>query len=65
MAFKDYNKLSRLVDELDEQYIEITRLKGELKTIKSLDEYNELASKINVLVDEYNEKREKVKHEIW
>lgn len=64
MAFKDYNKLSKLVDELDEQYIEITRLKGELKTIKSLDEYNELASKINVLVDEYNEKREKVKHEI-
>ena len=65
MAFKDYNKLSKLVDELDEQYIEITRLKGELKTIKSLDEYNELATKINVLVDEYNEKREKVKHEIW
>lgn len=64
MPFKDYNKLSKLVDELDEQYIEITRLKGELKTIKSLDEYNELASKINVLVDEYNEKREKVKHEI-
>lgn len=64
MAFKDYNKLSKLVDELDEQYIEITRLKGELKTIKSLDEYNELASKINVLVDEYNEKRGKVKHEI-
>ena len=65
MAFKDYNKLSKLVDELDEQYIEITRLKIELKNIKSLDEYNELASKINVLVDEYNEKREKVKHEIW
>ncbi len=64
MAFKDYNKLSKLVDELDEQYIEITRLKGELKTIKSLDEYNELATKINVLVDEYNDKREKVKHEI-
>ena len=64
MAFKDYNKLSKLVDELDEQYIEITRLKGELKTIKFLDEYNELATKINVLVDEYNEKREKVKHEI-
>ena len=64
MAFKDYNKLSKLVDELDEQYIEITRLKGELKTIKSLDEYNELATKINVLVDEYNEKREKVKNEI-
>ena len=65
MPFKDYNKLSKLVDELDEQYIEITRLKGELKTIKSLEEYNELATNINVLVDEYNEKREKVKHEIW
>lgn len=64
MAFKDYNKLSKLVDELDEQYIEITRLKGELKHIKFLDEYNELASKINVLVDEYNEKREKIKNEI-
>ena len=64
MAFKDYNKLSRLVDELDEEFNEITRLKGELKTIKSLDEYNELASKINVLVDEYNEKREKIKNEI-
>lgn len=64
MAFKDYNKLAKLVDELDEQNLEITRLKGELKTIKSLDEYNELAAKINELVEEYNEKREKVKNAI-
>ena len=39
-------------------------MKGELKDIKSLAEYNELAEKINVLVDEYNEEREKIKHEI-
>ena len=64
MAFRDYNKLSNLVDELNEQNLEITRLKGELKTIKSLDEYNELAAKINELVEEYNEKREKVKNAI-
>lgn len=64
MAFRDYNKLSQLVDELDEQYEEITKLKTELKTIKSLDEYNALAAKINELVEEYNEKREKVKNAI-
>lgn len=64
MAFKNYNKLSKLIDELDVEFKEINKLKGELKTIKSLEEYNELASKINRLVDEYNEKREKVKNEI-
>lgn len=64
MAFRDYNKLSKLVDELDEEFNEIATLKAKLKTIKSLEEYNELASKINLLVDEYNEKREKVKNEI-
>lgn len=64
MAFRDYNKLSNLVDELNEQNLEITRLKAELKTIKSLDDYNALAAKINELVEEYNEKREKVKNAI-
>lgn len=64
MAFRDYNKLSQLVDELDEQYQEITKLKAELKMIKSLDDYNALAAKINELVEEYNEKREKVKNAI-
>lgn len=64
MAFKNYNKLSKLIDELDVEFKEINKLKGELKTIKSLEEYNELASKINRLVDEYNEKRDKVKNEI-
>ena len=64
MAFKDYRKISQLVDELDEQYQHINSLKAELKTIKSLDEYNELAAKINQLVEEYNEKRENVKNAI-
>ncbi len=64
MAFKDYNKLSAKIDELDEMRQKIITMKGELKDIKSLAEYNELAEKINVLVDEYNEEREKIKHEI-
>jgi hypothetical protein len=64
MAFRDYRKISQLVDELDEQYQHINSLKAELKTIKSLDEYNELAAKINQLVEEYNEKRENVKNAI-
>lgn len=64
MAFRDYKKISQLVDELDEQYQHINSLKAELKTIKSLDEYNELAAKINQLVEEYNEKRENVKNAI-
>lgn len=64
MAFKNYNKLSQLVDELDEQYEYINMLKDELKTIKSLDDYNALVAKINELVEEYNEKREKVKNAI-
>lgn len=64
MAFKDYRKISQLVDELDEQYQHINSLKAELKTIKSLDEYNELAAKINQLVEEYNENRERVKNAI-
>ena len=64
MAFRDYRKISQLVDELDEQYQHINSLKVELKTIKSLDEYNELAAKINQLVEEYNEKRENVKNAI-
>ena len=64
MGFKDYNKLSAKIDELDEMRQKIITMKGELKDIKSLAEYNELAEKINVLVDEYNEEREKIKHEI-
>lgn len=64
MAFKDYNKLSAKIDELDEMRQKIITMKGELKDIKSLAEYNELAEKINLLVDEYNEEREKIKHEI-
>ena len=64
MAFRDYRKISQLVDELDEQYQHINSLKAELKTIKSLDEYNELAAKINQLVEEYNEKRKNVKNAI-
>ncbi len=64
MAFRDYKKISQLVDELDEQYQHINSLKAELKTIKSLDEYNELAAKINQLVEEYNENRERVKNAI-
>lgn len=64
MAFRDYRKISQLVDELDEQYQHINSLKAELKTIKSLDKYNELAAKINQLVEEYNEKRENVKNAI-
>ena len=61
MAFKDYNKLSAKIDELDEMRQKIITMKGELKDIKSLAEYNELAEKINVLVDEYNEERERIK----
>lgn len=64
MAFKNYNKLSQLADELDEQYEYINKLKDELKMIKSLDDYNAHAAKINQLVEEYNEKREKVKNAI-
>ena len=61
MAFRDYNKLSAKVDELDEKRRKIIVMKDELKEIKSLAEYNELAEKINVLVDEYNEERERIK----
>lgn len=61
MAFRDYNKLSAKVDELDEKRRKIIAMKDELKEIKSLAEYNELAEKINVLVDEYNEERERIK----
>lgn len=64
MAFRDYNKLSAKVDELDEKRRKIIAMKDELKDIKSLAEYNELAEKINVLVDEYNEERERIKDEI-
>lgn len=64
MAFRDYNKLSAKVDELDEKRRKIIAMKDELKEIKSLAEYNELAEKINVLVDEYNEERERIKDEI-
>lgn len=64
MAFKDYKKLSAKIDELDEMRQKIITMKGELKDIKSLTEYNEVAEKINVLVDQYNEEREKIKHEI-
>lgn len=64
MAFKDYKKLSAKIDELDEMRQKIITMKGELKDIKSLAEYNEVAEKINVLVDQYNEEREKIKHEI-
>lgn len=64
MAFKDYNKLSAKIDELDEMRQKIITMKGELKDIKSLTEYNEVAEKINALVDQYNEEREKIKHEI-
>lgn len=62
MAFRDYKKLAAKAEELDELYQQIIKMKDELKEIKSLVEYNELAEKINVLVDEYNEKREEVKN---
>ena len=62
MAFRDYKKLSAKAEELDELYQQIIKMKDELKEIKSLAEYNELAEKINQLVDEYNEKREEVKN---
>ena len=62
MAFRDYKKLAAKAEELDERYQQIIKMKDELKEIKSLAEYNELAEKINVLVDEYNEKREEVKN---
>ncbi len=62
MAFRDYKKLAAKAEELDELYQQIIKMKDELKEIKSLAEYNELAEKINVLVDEYNEKREEVKN---
>ena len=62
MAFRDYQSLSKMVDELDEQLKAITRLKDELRRITSLEEYNELARTINALVDDYNEKRELVKN---
>lgn len=62
MAFKNYQALSKLVDELDGQLKTITRLKDELSHITSLEEYNELAQRINALVDDYNEKRELVKN---
>lgn len=62
MAFREYKKLAAKAEELDELYQQIIKMKDELKEIKSLAEYNELAEKINVLVDEYNEKREEVKN---
>lgn len=62
MAFRNYQSLSSLVDELDAQLKTITRLKDELSHITSLEEYNELARTINALVDDYNEKREMVKN---
>ena len=62
MAFRNYQSLSNLVDELDEQLKTITRLKDELSHITSLEEYNELAQTINALVDDYNEKRELIKN---
>ncbi len=62
MAFRDYKKLAAKAEELDELYQQIIKMKDELKEIKSLAEYNELAEKINQLVDEYNEKREEVKN---
>ena len=62
MAFRNYQSLSSLVDELDVQLKTITRLKDELSHITSLEEYNELARTINALVDDYNEKREMVKN---
>lgn len=61
MAFRDYKKLSAKAEELDELYQQIIKMKDELKEIKSLAEYNELAEKINQLVDEYNEERESIK----
>lgn len=61
MAFRDYNKLAAKAEELDELYQQIIKMKDELKEIKSLAEYNELAEKINQLVDEYNEERESIK----
>lgn len=60
MAFRNYHALSNLVDELDEQLKTITSLKDQLSRITSLEEYNELAHRINALVDDYNEKREMV-----
>lgn len=62
MAFRDYKKLAGKAEELDELYQQIIKMKDELKEIKSLAEYNELAEKINQLVDEYNEKREEIKN---
>lgn len=62
MAFREYKKLAAKAEELDELYQQIIKMKDELKEIKSLAEYNELAEKINQLVDEYNEKREEVKN---
>ena len=62
MAFRDYKKLAAKAEELDELYQQIIKMKDELKEIKSLAEYNELAEKINQLVDEYNEKREEIKN---
>jgi archaellum component FlaC len=61
MAFRDYNKLSAKIDELEELRAKIINMKQELKEIKSLAEYNELAEKINVLVEEYNQRREDIK----
>lgn len=61
MAFRDYNKLSAKIDELEEMRAEIVKMKHELKEIKSLSEYNELAEKINVRVEQYNQAREEVK----
>ena len=64
MAFRDYNKLSAKIDELEELRAEIIKMKEQLKEIKSLSEYNELAEKVNVLVERYNEERESIKHEL-
>ena len=63
MAIKDYHCISAKTDELDEKKIRIIEMKGELKHIMTMEEYNALAEKINALVADYNEARNALKLE--
>lgn len=59
MKHRDFKALSKAVDELDRQYDRARTEKSRLRTVETLEEYNEAAESVNREVDIYKQMRSK------
>lgn len=61
MAFKNIDKINSMINELIEENNQINKMKMEMETIETLNEYNEQVGILNKRIDEYNERRRELK----